>query len=263
MKDLLRLICDEARKKGAAFADARVFESDHTGIVRQDGRADKLDQGSTNGLGIRVLKDAAWGFASVSNFDRNSALAALDSAVAMAHASAARSEEARVAHLPAVEHVEHAHVEIDPRTVPVEKKMAALAEYERAATAADGAGVTVDWVCADMTTVPPAVGEYDLVSVQYPALRRSPDDEVIRSLLDAVAPDGTILVVGHGPESHEYARAHGFEPADYIEPADVAARLDESWSIEVNETRPRSTAPRPDSPFRQDVVLRARRRPIR
>lgn len=137
------------------------------------------------------------------------------------------------------------------------------AALERAATAADGAGVTVDWVCADMTTVPPAVGEYDLVSVQYPALRRSPDDEVIRSLLDAVAPDGTILVVGHGPESHEYARAHGFEPADYIEPADVAARLDESWSIEVNETRPRSTAPRPDSPFRQDVVLRARRRPIR
>jgi hypothetical protein len=121
--------------------------------------------------------------------------------------------------------------------------------------------VTVTWACADISTTPPAAGEYDLVSVQYPALRHSPDDAVIRSLLDAVAPGGTVLVVGHGPESHEYARAEGFEPTDYIEPADVAALLDDNWIIKTHETRPRITPSGPGSPFTHDTVLRARRRP--
>jgi SAM-dependent methyltransferase len=135
------------------------------------------------------------------------------------------------------------------------------AALNRAAIAAHDAAVAVNWVCADISTNPPAVGEYDLVSVQYPALRHSPDDAVIHSLLDAVAPGGTILVVGHGPESHEYARSQGLDPTEYIEPADVAAHLDESWSIEVNETRPRATMPGPASPFSHDIVLRASRRP--
>jgi 2-polyprenyl-3-methyl-5-hydroxy-6-metoxy-1,4-benzoquinol methylase len=135
------------------------------------------------------------------------------------------------------------------------------AALDRAAIAARDAAVAVNWLCADISTVPPAPGAYDLVSVQYPALRHAPDDALIRSLLDAVAPGGTILVVGHGPESHEYARTQGLEPTEYIEPADVAARLDESWSIEVNETRPRASAPSPGSPFGHDIVLRARLRP--
>ena len=144
------------------------------------------------------------------------------------------------------------------RVTAVDISQAAL---DRAAIAADDARVTVDWVCADISTIPPAIGGYDLVSVQYPALGHSPDDAVIRFLLDAVAPGGTILVVGHAPESHEFARTQGFEPTDYIEPADVAAHLDDRWSIEVNETRPRTTAPGPGSPFSHDIVLRARRRP--
>jgi SAM-dependent methyltransferase len=134
------------------------------------------------------------------------------------------------------------------------------AVLDRAASAARDAAVAVNWVCADISTIPLTVGEYDLVSILYPALRRGPDDAVIRSLLDAVAPGGTILVVGHGPESHEYARSQGLEPTEYIEPADVAAHLDESWSIEANETRRRATTPGPRSPFSHDIVLRARRR---
>jgi SAM-dependent methyltransferase len=134
------------------------------------------------------------------------------------------------------------------------------AALDRAAVAADDANVLVIWACADISTTPPAAGEYDLVSVQYPALRHSPEDGVIRSLLAAVALGGTILVVGHGPESDEYARTQGFEPTDYIAPADVAAHLDDNWIIETHETRPRITPSGPSSPFSHDTVLRARRR---
>lgn len=131
---------------------------------------------------------------------------------------------------------------------------------ERAAAGARDAGVTVEWVNADIAMSPPSPGGYDLVSVQYPALKHSPGNEAIRALLDAVAPGGILLVVGHAPLDPDYARAHGFEIADYVQPADIRARLDERWEIEVDEIRPR-VAPVPEgSPYTHDAVLRAKRR---
>jgi 2-polyprenyl-3-methyl-5-hydroxy-6-metoxy-1,4-benzoquinol methylase len=73
------------------------------------------------------------------------------------------------------------------------------AALDLAAIAAADAKVTVNWECADISKTPPAAGEYDLVSVQYPALRLDARNDVIRSLLDAVSRGGTILFVGHGP----------------------------------------------------------------
>lgn len=110
---------------------------------------------------------------------------------------------------------------------------------ERAAIAGRDAGVTVQWVCADVSAMPSAPGGYDLVSVLYPALKHSPGDEAICGLLDAVAPGGTLLVVGHAPIDPDYARAHGFEIADYVQIADLRARLNEGWEVQVDETRPR------------------------
>ena len=133
MKDLLRSICDRAKQKGATFADVRVFQSEGTGITRQDGRADKLNQNSDCGLGVRVLKDHSWGFASTSGLGKDSAFEALESAIAMAEASSAKSEDAVVADTAPIEDVVRAKVEIDPRSVEVEKKMAALQGYETAA----------------------------------------------------------------------------------------------------------------------------------
>ena len=97
------------------------------------------------------------------------------------------------------------------------------------------------------------------MSVQYPALKHSPGDEAISALLDAVAPGGTLLVVGHAPLDPDYARTHGFEIADYIQPSDVRARLDEGWEVEVDETRPRVDPVPEGSPHTHDAVLRAKR----
>ena len=125
VRDLLREVCDRARSEGAAFADARVLEVESTSIMRQDLRSDKLNQSSSRGLGIRVLKDHAWGFASVSDFNRDSALEALDTALSMAEASSAKCEDAVMAEVRPMEDVVRAQVEIDPRSVPVDRKMAA------------------------------------------------------------------------------------------------------------------------------------------
>ena len=130
---------------------------------------------------------------------------------------------------------------------------------DRAASAASESGVTVDWVCADFIANPPETGAYDLVSTHYPALPHSVDNEAIKALLTGVAPGGTLLVVGHALDDAEYARSHGFDPDDYVQPADVAASLDDGWTIEVDETRPFASTSHGGSPHSKDTVLKARR----
>ncbi|MGH9280413.1 MAG: class I SAM-dependent methyltransferase [Acidimicrobiales bacterium] len=132
---------------------------------------------------------------------------------------------------------------------------------DRAEVAARAAGLTVDWVQSDVVVTPPDPGAYDLVSVHYPALLRTPDDDAIRGLLAAVAPQGTLLAVGHWPIDAEHARARGFDPADYVHVADVAAHLDDGWTIEVDETRLRVDPAPEGTPHTHDTVLKARRRP--
>lgn len=186
MKDLLQSICDQARRRGASFADARVFESEHTGITRQDGRADKLSQSAGRGLGIRVLKDHAWGFASVSDFDRDSAFDALDAAVSMAEASATRSEEAAVADVEGIRDEVHARPQIDPRSVGVERKMARLESYEQAAMAVAG-----DKLSNSIVNYSDVVRRETVCSTMGACI----SDESVRTFLAAVitAKDGSVL----------------------------------------------------------------------
>jgi SAM-dependent methyltransferase len=133
---------------------------------------------------------------------------------------------------------------------------------DRARRATEEAGVTVSFVRADIGAdgLP---GTHDLVSVHYPALRRSPGNEAIEALLGAVAPGGTLLLVGHDVEAMthhvNFDRAH-FDPADYVQPHDVARLLDDRWTIDVEERRDRVNPPGHDGPDVPDVVLRARRK---
>lgn len=61
----------------------------------------------------------------------------------------------------------------------------------------------------------------------------------------------------HCFDGHDGHRPSGFDPADYIQPDDVARHLDDGWTIEVHEQRRRvrpAGSPGPDVP---DLVLRA------
>jgi SAM-dependent methyltransferase len=132
---------------------------------------------------------------------------------------------------------------------------------ERAAAHARDAGVVIHWVHAGLAEAQLAPGSFDLVSAQYPALLRTPDDVAERALLAAVAPRGVLLLVHHAGMETKEVHEGGFDPADYVWPSMVTALLDDKWDIEVNEQRPRVT---PESgagahPV-EDLVIRARRR---
>jgi SAM-dependent methyltransferase len=130
---------------------------------------------------------------------------------------------------------------------------------ERAALHAEQAGVRVHWVHAGLLDASLSPGVFDLVSAQYPALRRSPTNEAERALLAAVAPGGVLLVVHHADIDPEHARMPGFDPADYVQPAQVASLLDGDWQLEVDETRPRTVGTGAGAGHSVDQVLRARR----
>jgi SAM-dependent methyltransferase len=130
---------------------------------------------------------------------------------------------------------------------------------DRAALHARQAGVRVQWVRSGLVEASLAPRAFDLVSAQYPALRRTPTAEAERALLAAVSPGGLLLVVHHADIDADHARERGFDPADYVQPPDVAALLDDDWQLEVDETRPRTVEAGAGAGHSLDQVLRARR----
>ena len=96
----------------------------------------------------------------------------------------------------------------------------------RAARLAAERGVTVDWVLADLLAWQPAARGYDLVLIAYLHLPSAGLARVFRAAAAAVAPGGTLLVIGHDRDN--IARGHGGpqDPGRLYTPALVTAELD-------------------------------------
>jgi thioredoxin reductase/SAM-dependent methyltransferase len=137
----------------------------------------------------------------------------------------------------------------------------------RVAAEADRRGLTIDRLRVDANDVDPFdAGGYDLVSAQYASIPRTPDDRAIHNLLAAVAPGGTLVVVGHDLEpmrapidTTEHSRA--FDPDAYVGPHDVAEVVSglAGWEVELHEKRPRPPGSATAHHHVDDIVVRARR----
>ena len=128
----------------------------------------------------------------------------------------------------------------------------------RAAEHVAAAGVTVELRHAGLLDAAPSLGRFDLVNVQYPALLHE-QGRSLAAVLDLVAPGGTLLFVHHALSDGEHAQRAGFDPADYVLPADARAALDDGWEVVVHEQRPRRVTSGAGAHHTADVVLRARR----
>lgn len=111
--------------------------------------------------------------------------------------------------------------------------------------------------------VPYGTDRYDLVSLQYGSFPRTPEQRGLRSLLEAVAVGGTMLVVGHEPtwtrETVDVAaQTRMYDPEAFVGIDEIAATLvaDPVWRIELHETRDRP-AGASSGHHVQDVVFRA------
>jgi SAM-dependent methyltransferase len=130
---------------------------------------------------------------------------------------------------------------------------------ERARAAATAAGVEVTWLHDGIADARLSPGSFDLVTAQYPAFRKRPDGATEQALLDAVAPAGTLLFVTHADMDAERAKAHGFDPADYVGTDDVLAALDAGWEVVTDEERERHVTSGRGADHHLDRVVRIRR----
>ena len=96
----------------------------------------------------------------------------------------------------------------------------------RAARLAAERGVSVDWVLADLLDYRPAPGSCGLVLIAYIHLPAASLARVFRAAAAAVAPGGTLLVIGHDRDN--ITRGHGGpqDPDRLYTPAEVTAELD-------------------------------------
>ena len=135
---------------------------------------------------------------------------------------------------------------------------------DRVSAAAGRRGLLVECHRAD-ANAPSAyeAAAFDLVSAQYASVPRTPDDRGVRNIMNAVAPGGTLLIVGHDLEPMR-APGHGrpFDPDAYVRVDDFIAALAGSpeWDIELHEKRARPAGAASASHHVHDIVLRARRR---
>jgi SAM-dependent methyltransferase len=127
---------------------------------------------------------------------------------------------------------------------------------ERAAAVAGEAKVS--WTHADLSTFTPPAGAFDLVSAMYPAFPHTAE-RMVHSMLAAVAPGGTLLVGGHDlTDWHDHDS--DFDPTAFYTPGEVADLLDGTWTVLVNEIRPRVSPAPPGTGHVNDVVLKARKK---
>ncbi|MEU6997888.1 class I SAM-dependent methyltransferase [Nonomuraea sp. NPDC046570] len=121
----------------------------------------------------------------------------------------------------------------------------------------------ISWTQADLTVWEPAEGHFDLVSSQFMHLEEGPRRELFARLAAAVAPGGTLLIVGHHPYDLQTTVPRPQEPDLYFTADEVALSLDpDRWDVLVADARPRSARDPEDREITiHDAVLRARKRP--
>ncbi len=128
MKELAERAVEVARLAGADYADARVLTLRDQQIFVQDLSPKAIEDQVDAGIGIRVLKDGAWGFASISRQDKRSAEKVAREAVNVAKASALTAGKDKVVLAAEPPHQDRfeTKVEIDPFSIPVGDKVAML-----------------------------------------------------------------------------------------------------------------------------------------
>jgi SAM-dependent methyltransferase len=126
----------------------------------------------------------------------------------------------------------------------------------RAATRAEEWGLAVDWLQADLLTWTPPAAAFDLVLLMFIHLPAAERERVYRIAAAAVAPGGTLLVVGHD-RSNLVDGAGGPQDPDVLFTAgEIATSLGPGFDVVRAETVRRGSGER--VPI--DAVLVARRK---
>ncbi len=100
------------------------------------------------------------------------------------------------------------------------------AGLDKARQLAEARGVSVRWTVADVTEYEPTATDFDLVVVMYLQLPETSRRSAFRHAADAVAPGGTLVVVGHDSTNLTDGWGGPRDPALLYGPDEVTAAID-------------------------------------
>src|SRR3954452_19327844 len=136
MRDAVSHAIDAALGAGASYADARGIVRRAQSVGTRNGRVDTLADGESQGIGVRVLVNGAWGFACDRRLSTEGARDAALRAAAFAAAAGSRNGRA-LAPLEARSGTFRPQIERDPFAVSLEDKVARCLSAEEALKHAD------------------------------------------------------------------------------------------------------------------------------
>ena len=154
---------------GAAHADARIVTTRQGVLSLRDAEPEAAIDRQIRGIGVRVIVDGCWGFASGDILDPDEARAIAERAVAMARISRPlTTRRVELAHEPVHVGTWESDYEIDPFDVPEAERIELLAERSRQLLAAPG----IDHADARLLAVRESVQYADTAGTRTAQTRR-------------------------------------------------------------------------------------------
>src|SRR5437764_2588529 len=132
MKQVANWALDTASKRGASYCDARIVSDRQRALATKNGKIGHAADSESLGIGIRVLVNKAWGFASTDDLSRESVGTTAARAVEIARASA-RVQQHPIQLAPEKSVVAEwtTPCKIDPFTTSVEQNLALLMDCDK------------------------------------------------------------------------------------------------------------------------------------
>jgi TldD protein len=210
VRDLCQAAVDAAIGAGASYADARAVVRRSQSVSTKNGRVEAVNDLETEGIGVRVLVDGAWGFACDRRLTNEGARGAALRAQAFARAAGGRGERA-LAPLAASSGSYRTPVEIDPFAVSLADKVALCLRAEQALEH-DDVKVTEASVRAQR---------------EQKLLVTSDGAEIEHELVETGGGIDAIAVANGGYQMRSYPSAHGGSSSqggwEYVEGLDLEA----------------------------------------
>jgi TldD protein len=123
---------EAARLAGASYADVRLIRLRMQSLSTKNATVGDIDAHESDGFGVRVIANGAWGFASAAGLEADTLVQTARRAVAIAKASARVHERpVQLAPVEAVRTTYTTPVQIDPFSVSLEEKLDLLFAIDR------------------------------------------------------------------------------------------------------------------------------------
>ncbi len=131
MFERLQTAIQTALSEGASYAEARIVITHLQRVVVRNGQVATVEDETSRGVGVRVLRDGSWGFSSIADTSDEASRQAARSACAIAAASALlQVRPVQLAPMPLADGSWATPVEIDPFSISIPQKVERLRDVD-------------------------------------------------------------------------------------------------------------------------------------